>query len=71
MWSLQFHGTEYMWYVIVICLSDRDTTNQQQGNNNRVEQAHAFTWIRSHLEEDQRFSLPKHEVFDDYRYSAL
>ena len=25
-----------------------------------------ITWIRTHLEEDPRVSLPKHEVYDEY-----
>ena len=25
-----------------------------------------ITWIKTHLEEDQQVSLPKHEVYDDY-----
>ncbi|XP_060080196.1 uncharacterized protein LOC132559583 [Ylistrum balloti] len=34
---------------------------------NRTEQAQAYTWIRSHLEEDVEICLPKQEVYDDYR----
>ncbi|KAL3885055.1 hypothetical protein ACJMK2_025153 [Sinanodonta woodiana] len=37
-----------------------------QGSN-RLEQAQAFTWIKSHLEEDPDICLPKQEVYDDYR----
>ncbi|XP_070536833.1 DNA-binding protein RFX7-like [Ptychodera flava] len=33
----------------------------------RAEQTHAFNWIRSHLEESPSTSLPKHEVYEDYR----
>ncbi|XP_038046208.1 DNA-binding protein RFX7-like [Patiria miniata] len=33
----------------------------------RIEQTQAFNWIRSHLEECSDTSLPKHEVYEDYR----
>ncbi|XP_072020020.1 LOW QUALITY PROTEIN: uncharacterized protein [Amphiura filiformis] len=33
----------------------------------RAEQTHAFNWIRSHLEESSETSLPKHEVYEDYK----
>ncbi|XP_077867331.1 uncharacterized protein LOC144356507 [Saccoglossus kowalevskii] len=54
-------------------------SNEEYGNNKesrsgtptmtvtRAEQTHAFNWIRSHLEESQSTSLPKHEVYEDYR----
>uniref|UniRef100_A0A8W8MCJ6 RFX-type winged-helix domain-containing protein n=1 Tax=Magallana gigas TaxID=29159 RepID=A0A8W8MCJ6_MAGGI len=34
---------------------------------NRVEQSLAYTWIKSHLEEDIEICLPKQEVYDEYR----
>lgn len=36
--------------------------------NNRFEQIQAVTWIKSHLEEDAGISLPKQEVFEDYKW---
>ncbi|XP_071788821.1 uncharacterized protein [Asterias amurensis] len=33
----------------------------------RIEQTQAFNWIHSHLEECSETSLPKHEVYEDYR----
>ena len=34
---------------------------------NRVEQSLAYTWIKSHLEEDIEICLPKQEVYDEYK----
>ncbi|XP_041356001.1 serine-rich adhesin for platelets-like [Gigantopelta aegis] len=45
----------------------RQTPTSFLHSSNRIEQAQAFTWIRSHLEEDAEICVPKHEVFDDYR----
>ncbi|XP_050397776.2 mucin-4 [Patella vulgata] len=45
----------------------RQTPNSFLHSSNRVEQAQAFTWIRSHLEEDGEICVPKHEVYDDYK----
>ncbi|QQP52898.1 Putative LOC100876563 [Caligus rogercresseyi] len=33
---------------------------------NRTEIQLTITWIKTHLEEDQQVSLPKHEVYDEY-----
>lgn len=35
--------------------------------SNQVEQGYAFTWIKSHLEEDPSTCLRKDEVYDDYK----
>lgn len=35
--------------------------------SNQVEQSQAYTWILSHLEEDESTCLRKDEVYDDYR----
>ncbi|XP_067653020.1 uncharacterized protein [Haliotis asinina] len=45
----------------------RQTPTSFLHSSNRIEQAQAFTWIRSHLEEDSEICVPKHEVYDDYR----
>ncbi|XP_014681301.1 PREDICTED: DNA-binding protein Rfx5-like, partial [Priapulus caudatus] len=48
-------------------------TNQHQpqsgcsAGSSRQDQANAITWIRSHLEEDPGVSIPKHEVYDNYK----
>ena len=36
-------------------------------SNNRLEQIQAVSWIKSHLEEHAETSLPKQEVYDDYK----
>uniref|UniRef100_A0A7N8WRX1 Regulatory factor X7 n=1 Tax=Mastacembelus armatus TaxID=205130 RepID=A0A7N8WRX1_9TELE len=36
-------------------------------SSSRTQQMHAFSWIRSHLEEYPETSLPKQEVYDEYR----
>ncbi|VDO09847.1 unnamed protein product [Rodentolepis nana] len=35
--------------------------------SNQVEQGYAFTWIKSHLEEDSTTCLRKDEVYEDYK----
>lgn len=35
--------------------------------SNQVEQGYAFTWIKSHLEEDPTTCLRKDEVYEDYK----
>uniref|UniRef100_A0A672I449 Regulatory factor X7a n=1 Tax=Salarias fasciatus TaxID=181472 RepID=A0A672I449_SALFA len=36
-------------------------------SSSRVQQVHAFNWIRNHLEEYPETSLPKQEVYDEYK----
>uniref|UniRef100_A0A3P9C8A3 Regulatory factor X7a n=1 Tax=Maylandia zebra TaxID=106582 RepID=A0A3P9C8A3_9CICH len=36
-------------------------------SSSRTQQMHAFTWIRNHLEEYPETSLPKQEVYDEYK----
>ncbi|XP_062845681.1 DNA-binding protein RFX7 [Trichomycterus rosablanca] len=35
--------------------------------SSRTQQMHAFSWIRNHLEEHPETSLPKQEVYDEYK----
>jgi hypothetical protein len=37
------------------------------GKKAELEVAQTYAWIKTHLEEDAAFSLPKQEVYDDYR----
>ncbi|XP_067137790.1 MATH and LRR domain-containing protein PFE0570w-like [Centruroides vittatus] len=37
------------------------------GKKGDIEVAQTYTWIQSHLEEDPDISLPKHEVYEEYR----
>uniref|UniRef100_H3D865 Regulatory factor X7 n=1 Tax=Tetraodon nigroviridis TaxID=99883 RepID=H3D865_TETNG len=36
-------------------------------SSSRTQQMYAFNWIRNHLEEHQETSLPKQEVYDEYK----
>lgn len=45
----------------------KDGSAQMLQSSNRLEQIQAVTWIKSHLEEHSETSLPKQEVFDDYK----
>lgn len=49
-----------------------DSTKQRYLSNplskkGDIEIAQTYTWIQSHLEEDPDISLPKHEVYEEYR----
>lgn len=37
-------------------------------SSSRTQQMYAFNWIRNHLEEHQETSLPKQEVYDEYKW---
>ncbi|XP_071238107.1 DNA-binding protein RFX7-like isoform X2 [Salvelinus alpinus] len=41
--------------------------DQSSMSSSRTQQMHAFNWIRSHLEEHPETSLPKQEVYDEYK----
>ncbi|XP_026175766.1 DNA-binding protein RFX7 [Mastacembelus armatus] len=47
--------------------SSSDKSDQSALSSSRTQQMHAFSWIRSHLEEYPETSLPKQEVYDEYR----
>ncbi|EDO41435.1 predicted protein, partial [Nematostella vectensis] len=53
------------------CSETKDEFEQNQGlpiSTTRAEQTQAFHWIRCHLEEcDNSSTLPKHEVYDEYK----
>lgn len=42
-------------------------SDQSALSSSRTQQMHAFTWIRNHLEEYPETSLPKQEVYDEYK----
>ncbi|CDQ80113.1 unnamed protein product [Oncorhynchus mykiss] len=42
-------------------------SDQSSMSSSRTQQMHAFNWIRSHLEEHPETSLPKQEVYDEYK----
>ncbi|KAL7833709.1 hypothetical protein AOLI_G00286690 [Acnodon oligacanthus] len=47
--------------------SGNDKTEQSCVSSSRTQQMHAFSWIRNHLEEHPETSLPKQEVYDEYK----
>ncbi|PAA58942.1 hypothetical protein BOX15_Mlig002899g2, partial [Macrostomum lignano] len=49
------------------CLSGQSQHQQPLQLSNQAEQAHAHTWILSHLEEDPTVCLRKDEVYSDYK----
>ncbi|XP_029354276.1 DNA-binding protein RFX7-like [Echeneis naucrates] len=47
--------------------SSTDKSDQTALSSSRTQQVHAFSWIRNHLEEYPETSLPKQEVYDEYK----
>uniref|UniRef100_A0A3P8T0D4 Regulatory factor X7a n=1 Tax=Amphiprion percula TaxID=161767 RepID=A0A3P8T0D4_AMPPE len=47
--------------------SSADKSDQSALSSSRTQQMHAFNWIRNHLEEYPETSLPKQEVYDEYK----
>ncbi|KAF7660579.1 hypothetical protein LDENG_00279180 [Lucifuga dentata] len=47
--------------------STTDKSDQSAVSSSRTQQMHAFSWIRNHLEEYPETSLPKQEVYDEYK----
>lgn len=43
-------------------------SDQSSMSSSRTQQMYAFNWIRNHLEEHQETSLPKQEVYDEYKW---
>lgn len=51
-----------------VCDPDLFLSEQSALSSSRMQQMHAFNWIRDHLEEYPETSLPKQEVYDEYKY---
>ncbi|XP_035992276.1 DNA-binding protein RFX7-like [Fundulus heteroclitus] len=47
--------------------SSAEKSDQSALSSSRTQQMHAFGWIRDHLEEYPETSLPKQEVYDEYK----
>uniref|UniRef100_A0A8C2K6A7 Regulatory factor X7a n=1 Tax=Cyprinus carpio TaxID=7962 RepID=A0A8C2K6A7_CYPCA len=47
--------------------SGSEKNEQSSMSSSRTQQLHAFSWIRNHLEEHPETSLPKQEVYDEYK----
>lgn len=43
-------------------------SDQSSMSSSRTQQMYAFNWIRNHLEEHPETSLPKQEVYDEYKW---
>lgn len=45
----------------------KDPLKQSQNPlGSRSEISHTINWVRSHLEHDEKVSIPKQEVYEDY-----
>ncbi|XP_052011103.1 DNA-binding protein RFX7-like [Xyrauchen texanus] len=47
--------------------SGNEKSEQSPMTSSRAQQMHAFSWIRNHLQEHPETSLPKQEVYDEYK----
>lgn len=51
-----------------LCLLCAGFSDQSSMSSSRTQQMYAFNWIRNHLEEHPETSLPKQEVYDEYKW---
>lgn len=58
----------YQLYINSNCIVKCFPLSEQSSmSSSRTQQLHAFSWIRNHLEEHPETSLPKQEVYDEYK----
>lgn len=58
----------YQLYIHSNCIVKCFPLSEQSSmSSSRTQQLHAFSWIRNHLEEHPETSLPKQEVYDEYK----
>lgn len=58
----------YQLYIDSNCIVKCFPLSEQSSmSSSRTQQLHAFSWIRNHLEEHPETSLPKQEVYDEYK----
>nr|XP_020640543.1 DNA-binding protein RFX7 [Pogona vitticeps] len=57
----------YLYLQLPSGPSSGEKSDQLSGSSNRAQQVHAFSWIRNTLEEHPETSLPKQEVYDEYK----
>ncbi|XP_057191723.1 DNA-binding protein RFX7 [Triplophysa rosa] len=57
----------YLYLKLPSGPSSGNEKNEQSSASSRTQQMHAFSWIRNHLEEHPETSLPKQEVYDEYK----
>lgn len=49
-----------------VFLSKDPLKQSQNPLGSRSEISHTINWVRSHLEHDEKVSIPKQEVYEDY-----
>ncbi|XP_039721449.1 DNA-binding protein RFX7 isoform X3 [Pteropus medius] len=57
----------YLYLQLPSGLSNGEKSDQNAMSSSRAQQRHAFFWIRNTLEEHPETSLPKQEVYDEYK----
>jgi len=57
----------YLYLQLPSGLSSGEKSDQNAVSSSRAQQMHAFSWIRNTLEEHPETSLPKQEVYDEYK----
>lgn len=57
----------YLYLQLPSGLSSAEKSDQNAMSSSRAQQMHAFSWIRNTLEEHPETSLPKQEVYDEYK----
>ncbi|CAI9176894.1 unnamed protein product [Rangifer tarandus platyrhynchus] len=57
----------YLYLQLPSGLSNGEKSDQNAMSSSRAQQMHAFSWIRNTLEEHPETSLPKQEVYDEYK----
>uniref|UniRef100_A0A4W5M8U4 Regulatory factor X7 n=1 Tax=Hucho hucho TaxID=62062 RepID=A0A4W5M8U4_9TELE len=57
----------YLYLKLPSGPSNSEKSDQSSMSSSRTQQMHAFNWIRNHLEEHPETSLPKQEVYDEYK----
>lgn len=58
---------EELWSRVFIGTASSFPSDQLSMSSSRAQQMHAFSWIRNTLEEHPETSLPKQEVYDEYK----
>lgn len=59
---------EELWSELFIGTASSFPSDQISMSSSRAQQMHAFSWIRNTLEEHPETSLPKQEVYDEYKW---
>ncbi|XP_068131598.1 DNA-binding protein RFX7 [Hyperolius riggenbachi] len=57
----------YLYLQLPSGPSNAEKSDQSSLSSSRAQQTHAFSWIRNTLEEHPETSLPKQEVYDEYK----